>query len=105
MRQKVDLLIIQGSPFCNIACTYCYLPERHLTKKITGELVDKIFSRLIESDLIGKELTIVWHAGEPTALPVRFYEETFGIIEKIRPRTTKFFHSFQTNATLIDQQW
>lgn len=104
-KRSVDLLIIQGSPFCNISCTYCYLPDRHLTKKVTPEIISKLFFRLIESDLINRDLTIVWHAGEPTALPIQYYEQIFDIIESNRPRNIKFDHSFQTNATLITQEW
>ncbi len=64
-------------------------------------IVDEVFA----SDIIQDELTIVWHAGEPLAVPLRWYEEAF---ERIRARTpggVRVHHSFQTNATLINEAW
>ena len=34
----LELLVIQPTPFCNIDCSYCYLPDRRNTRKITPEL-------------------------------------------------------------------
>ena len=32
---KIDLLVIQPTPFCNLDCDYCYLPQRSDTRKIS----------------------------------------------------------------------
>lgn len=101
----VDLLIIQGSPFCNIACTYCYLPDKNLTKKITLSLVRKTFERLQESNLLSNKITVVWHAGEPLTVPLNYYEEIFKLINSLLPNCIVLTHSFQTNGTLINQPW
>lgn len=101
----VDLLVIQGSPFCNISCTYCYLPGRHLTQKISIAIISKIFERLTESNLLGNEVTVVWHAGEPMAVPPAYYNKIFEVINAAVPGTLTLSHSFQTNATLLTQEW
>ena len=51
------------------------------------------------------ELTVVWHAGEPLVAAVAFYREAFATIERMRPRRCSVTHSFQTNGTLIDEEW
>jgi uncharacterized protein len=101
----VDLLIIQGSPFCNIACKYCYLPDRHITKKIALPVIEKTFYRLQESNLLGKEVTVVWHAGEPLTVPLTYYESIFETIKSHSPSGTIVSHAIQTNATLINDDW
>lgn len=105
---KVDLLVIQPTPFCNINCSYCYLPDRLNPKRITIEAVEKVIDALIEDNLLinQKTLSIVWHAGEPMVLPPSFYKPLFQIIEtKLFPRGINVNHSIQTNATLISQDW
>lgn len=101
----VDLLIIQGSPFCNIACKYCYLPDRHITKKVSLPVIEKTFYRLQESNLLGKEVTVVWHAGEPLTVPLAYYESIFETIRSHAPSGTIVSHAFQTNGTLINDDW
>lgn len=101
----LDLLIIQATPFCNLDCKYCYLPNRLDKQKISLTTVAKIFDRLIESDLIRDDFTLVWHAGEPLVMPLPFYKE---VIELIRVKNTtkyKIRQNFQTNATLLDEEW
>lgn len=105
MLGPLDLLIIQGSPFCNINCKYCYLPDRGSTKKISLETIEALFRRLIEARLIAKEFTIVWHAGEPLAVPIPYYTAIIDVINKVVPKNVKVFHSFQTNGTLINEEW
>lgn len=100
----IDLLIIQGTPFCNINCSYCYLPDRSSTKKISFDTIDKIIERLQETAYLGKELTVVWHAGEPLVMPIRFYAETFKKLKDRLP-SVKVNHAIQSNGLLINEEW
>ncbi|GLB47701.1 cyclophane-forming radical SAM/SPASM peptide maturase GrrM/OscB [Neptunitalea lumnitzerae] len=101
----LDLLIVQGSPFCNINCKYCYLPERNNTSKISLDTISKLFERIVESKLLSSEFTIVWHAGEPLALPLKYYKEIFKKIDDLVPSKIGVNHSFQTNGILINDEW
>ena len=101
----IELLIIQGSPFCNIDCKYCYLPNRLSKKKISVDTVEKAVRNVFADNLAKKEFSIVWHAGEPTAISIEFYEEIFQLLKKIVPEGYKVNQHIQTNATLIDQEW
>lgn len=55
--------------------------------------------------MFGNTLTVVWHAGEPLAVPVSYYKEMFEVINKAVPPALALSHSFQTNGTLINQDW
>jgi uncharacterized protein len=102
----VDLLIIQPTPFCNINCDYCYLPERSNTQKISLDTVGLVIDSLVENNMLGKRLSVVWHAGEPLVLSPSFYRPFFDLISsKLLPVNVSWQHSVQTNGTLITQEW
>jgi uncharacterized protein len=69
------------------------------------EVLHQVFERVFASGLIAHPFTAVWHAGEPLVLPLRFYEEAFAIARQHNRANVTFQHSFQTNATLLDQEW
>ncbi len=108
-RPEIEMVIIQPTAFCNINCTYCYLPDRNNKHVIAQSTVTKLFSELFSSGWTNPEVTVLWHAGEPLAVPVAFYREAFETIERLRPkdgpRAVVVKHSFQTNGMLIDDEW
>jgi uncharacterized protein len=101
----LSLLVIQPTPFCNIDCDYCYLPARSDRSRMSMDTLGLAFRRVFESGLVDEELSVVWHAGEPLAVPPEYYREAFEIIERYRPEHLAVCHSFQTNATLLDEKW
>jgi uncharacterized protein len=101
----LELLIIQGSSFCNIDCKYCYLPDRLSKKKIKLETVELALKNAFDENLVKEEFSIVWHAGEPTALDIGFYVKVNEMLDKIVPDGFKVNQHIQTNATLINQEW
>jgi uncharacterized protein len=101
----LDLLIIQATPFCNIDCAYCYLPNRQSTRRITPEVLDRLFAEVFSSGIVRVPFTVVWHAGEPLVLPPSFYETAFDLLDRHNTVGVTVRHSFQTNATLLDDAW
>src|ERR1051325_1191467 len=101
----VKLLILQGTPFCNINCRYCYLPDRDNTGRMTVETVQAVIDRLHESTLLRGPLLINWHAGEPLVLPVKFYEERMPLFDKLTHAGIPVTHSLQTNGMLISDAY
>ena len=99
------LAVIQPSPLCNINCRYCYLPHRLSAKRMTIDILSRISEYLFALPSISNQLTIVWHAGEPLTLPIRFYEQAFQCLDQHNTRHIQITHSFQTNGTLINQGW
>ena len=105
----LSLLVVQPTPFCNLDCDYCYLPDRGNRGRLAPELLDPILDRVLESPYAGPELTLLWHAGEPLAMPRAFYDEATRRIEAALARhpdvPITITQSLQTNATVIDQAW
>lgn len=101
---KIELLILQPTPFCNIDCTYCYLPGRQDRSRMSEAVLAAACDRLGEAGLVGATLSIVWHAGEPLVMPVAWYERAFDLVAERLPQTA-VTHSFQTNGMLIDAAW
>ena len=101
----LDLLVIQPTPFCNIDCSYCYLPTRQSKERMAPEVLDAVFERVFTSGLVKHRFTVVWHAGEPLVLPVAFYERALAIVDAHNAGCLPVDHSFQTNGTLITQAW
>ena len=101
----IQLLVVQPTPFCNIDCRYCYLPNRTSKAVVARETLQNLFSQVFASEWIGGGLSVVWHAGEPMVLPIGFYRDAFALVETLRPPELQVVHSFQTNGTLIDDDW
>jgi uncharacterized protein len=101
----LETLVVQPTPFCNINCSYCYLPQRDVTSVIEQSVVTTLFEKVFASGWTGEGLTVIWHAGEPLVVPVSFYETAFAAIEKMRPAALQLRHSFQTNGMLITSKW
>jgi len=101
----LELLVVQPTPFCNIDCSYCYLPDRQSTRRMSADVLDQTFRWVFESGLVHQPFTLLWHAGEPLVLPVAFYETAGELLRKHNVAGVPVLQSFQTNATRIDPGW
>ena len=102
---SLGLLVIQPSPFCNINCDYCYLPDRTDTRRMEFSVLEKVMDKVFDSGLVQHPFTILWHAGEPLAVPLKWYRTAFEIINKYPGAKANIQHSFQTNGTLLNDDW
>jgi uncharacterized protein len=100
----VQLLIFQPTPFCNLNCTYCYLPDRKDKRVMDVEIVRTAVEKLKEEQLLEPGLGIIWHAGEPTVVRPDQYAAYFAPIREVLG-DLEYVHHFQTNGTLIDDRW
>lgn len=104
-RLSTRLLVLQPTPFCNIRCDYCYLPDRDDRSRMPLAVVQHAVQRLVDDGLLGDQLTVIWHAGEPLAVPPAFYEDAFDAVRRIAGPTCQVTQAIQTNAMLIDDAW
>ena len=102
---QIQLLVVQPTPFCNIDCRYCYLPDRGNKAVVADATLRNLFAQVFETGWAAGGLSVVWHAGEPTVLPIDWYRRAFRLIDEFRPAELRVSHSFQTNGTLIDEDW
>lgn len=103
-RLRTRLLVLQPTPFCNIDCSYCYLPQRDDRSRMSLATVQRAAAGLREDRLVDGELTVIWHAGEPLVLPPHWYADAFAAVAQALPGVA-VTHAMQTNATLIDDAW
>lgn len=103
--ESIELLVLQPTPFCNIGCDYCYLPERNSTRQMTLEIIQAAVRMVLDADLVAKKLCIAWHAGEPLVLSTDYYERAFLAVGGVVKDKCSVFHSFQTNGTLLSDEW
>jgi uncharacterized protein len=103
--KSLEILVLQPTPFCNIDCDYCYLANRSSTQRMSLDTIKASVRMVLDGGLVNERLCVVWHAGEPLALPVRYYQEAFSAIEREVQGKFDISHSFQSNGTLIDDLW
>jgi uncharacterized protein len=94
VRTRTRLIVIQATPFCNVSCRYCYLPNRSSTKRIDDRTLKRTFEVLFAIKTLSNPVSIVWHAGEPLVLPVSFYENAFRIAGQCNTQGMQMVHSF-----------
>src|SRR5262245_6188302 len=101
----LELLVIQPTPFCNLDCSYCYLPDRLNTRKMSPTTLERTFDWVFSSGLATEPFELLWHAGEPMVMPPAFYDRAAELLARHDPDGTRVTQSFQTNGTLIDDEW
>jgi uncharacterized protein len=101
----IQLVVVQPTPFCNIDCRYCYLPDRSNRAVLAEATIANLFSQIFASGWVEDGFNVVWHAGEPMVLPIDYYRRAFRLIDSLKPSDIELTHAFQTNGTLIDDAW
>ncbi|PWU56074.1 radical SAM protein [Micromonospora sp. S4605] len=96
-------LVVQPTSFCNLDCTYCYLPDRRSLRLMSGAVAQACAESIAQQNS-GYPVSVVWHGGEPTATPTGLFRDLLAPFEELR-RAGMVRHEIQTNATLINRQW
>jgi uncharacterized protein len=97
------LIILQPTPFCNINCSYCYLGHRDDRRLMPKEVIEAVRERIFRRLSADASPAVVWHAGEPTAAPIRWYEHAYARLADVSPPLASF--AMQSNGIVIDQKW
>src|SRR5205823_5714194 len=91
----LSLLVLQPTPFCNIACDYCYLSDTTDRRRMAPETISAVCRNLRDSGFVEGKLTILWHAGEPLVVGPRYYQAAFDRVQHELPQAVTASHSFQ----------
>jgi uncharacterized protein len=97
------LLVLQPTPYCNIDCSYCYLGHRNERHLMSAEVIEAVRNKIVGVMPADTAPVIVWHAGEPTAAPISWYEYAHERLVGVAPPRTTF--AMQSNGIAIDQRW
>ena len=100
----VELLILQATPFCNLDCRYCYLPERSRTDRMSLETARKAAELVSKIGPAGSHYTVVWHVGEPMVLSPDWFRTAHQAISEVLGENRVRFQ-FQSNGTLLNEEW
>jgi len=95
-------LIIKTTRRCTLRCVYCHdwRSNRNQVMSFT------VMARMIASALAEhKHVRFIWHGGEPTLLPISFYEKALLVQAHLRRPQQEIGNSFQTNATRLTPAW
>ncbi|MEC8678483.1 MAG: radical SAM protein [Candidatus Margulisiibacteriota bacterium] len=109
MKKKVDsntsIIGIQLSNFCNLNCSYCYLPGRDNTAVMDKGLIEMIIKKIFKSTIIKPNILFLWHFGEPLIIKPSLYQFIFECIEKYNHHRKHVSHNIQTNGLLLNKAW
>ncbi|MGF7213565.1 uncharacterized protein GGE65_008211 [Skermanella aerolata] len=100
----IELVVLQPTSFCNLDCSYCYLPHRNDRRTMRDDTLDAIGARVLNSSLAADPITVVWHGGEPMTLRPDWYDRAFRRLAQAAP-DRRIDHCFQTNAIGVDEGW
>ncbi|WP_108126728.1 cyclophane-forming radical SAM/SPASM peptide maturase GrrM/OscB [Saccharospirillum mangrovi] len=103
----MKLIVVQPTSFCNINCSYCYVPNRSDKTRMSKDTLENLFSGLFGSAFLeeNESVEFLWHSGEPLVVGLPFYREVFELIEKYNKNKNIVVHSFQTNGLLLNEDW
>ena len=96
----ISTVIAKPTTLCNADCTYCSTPPE---SSIRWSVED--FSRYLDrlSPILGKQVTWVWHGGEPMLMGPEFYLACFDIAQAHEGKTgQRIVFSMQSNLLLYD---
>lgn len=92
------MLVLQATPGCNIDCAYCYLPGRTARTSMAAATMQAAVQALHADHLLGRQLIIGWHAGEPLMLPPDYFARAFRVLSDAAGSRLELRHHLQTNA-------
>ncbi|HKI08822.1 MAG TPA: radical SAM protein [Nitrososphaeraceae archaeon] len=97
-------LIVKATRLCNLRCTYCH--DWRVGPNQTMSF--SVMARMIASALRDEEhdaIDFVWHGGEPTLLPISFYEKAILVQSRFRRSGQVVMNTIQTNGTRLTEPW
>jgi uncharacterized protein len=94
---------------CNLKCDYCfYLKKEALYPASDFRMDDTVLETFIKDYIETQEtseITFAWQGGEPTLMGLDFYKKVITLQDKHNTKNQKILNAFQTNATLITEEW
>ncbi len=97
-------------PICNLDCEYCFYLDKEKLYPETGsfrmkdEILENYVKQYIEAQQVN-EVTFAWQGGEPTLMGVDFFRSAVRYQQKYRRTGMQIQNTFQTNATLLNDEW
>lgn len=101
LAKSASWVLMQPTTLCNLDCSYCYLPDRTVVRRMPVAVADVVASA-VRWWSQSHPVTVLWHGGEPLAAGLRHFR---ALLECFGTGVGPVRHAVQTNATLIDDAW
>lgn len=105
MSAAISLIVLQPTSLCNLNCRYCYVPNRRDGTMMSDAVLKAAIVKALGSSVVRDNVEFLFHAGEPLAAGIAFYQRAAALIEQHNSRGIRVSKAIQTNATLIDDDW
>ncbi|RIK46606.1 MAG: anaerobic sulfatase maturase [Chloroflexi bacterium] len=94
---------------CNLDCTYCYFLSKETLYpgsrfRMSDDLLEEYTRQYIEAQAV-PEVTFAWQGGEPTLMGLEFFKRAVALQQRYRKPGMRIHNAFQTNGTLLDDDW
>lgn len=91
---------------CNLTCEYCYYLDRGFQShgQVMSDAVLEAFVRQYIEAQSTDEVMFTWHGGEPAMAGLPFYRKAMRLQQRYA-RGHRIYNSFQTNGTLLTDEW
>lgn len=113
LHRNFSVMVKTAGPVCNLDCDYCYYLEKDAlypgkkfnlsSFRMNEEVLEKLIRDFITSQP-QQTIEFVWHGGEPTLLGIEYFRKAITLQKKYAGEK-EILNSFQTNGTLITDEW
>lgn len=113
IQRSFSVMVKTVGPVCNLDCDYCYYLEKEALypgKKFnlsSFRMKEEVLEKLIKDYIVSQpqeKIEFIWHGGEPTLLGVDYFRRALELQQQ-HANGKEIVNSFQTNGTLIDDEW
>jgi uncharacterized protein len=97
-------VLIKTTRLCNLRCTYCHDWRTGPNQTISFPVLARLIAATL-SDPTHDAVRFTWHGGEPTVLPISFYEKAMLLQARFQRPGQVVTNSIQTNGTRLTPEW
>jgi uncharacterized protein len=101
---RPQTVVLQPTTWCNLDCSYCYLPMRRLKHQMAPQAAEAVAKSLTDLTDEAHPIGVVWHGGEPLSVGPGKFTNLLAPFEELRQQG-RVHHYVQTNATLVTDTW
>lgn len=98
------VLIMKGTRYCNLRCTYCGTWRGGPNQRMPFEVLAETIHGALSAPEV-RQVEFFWHGGEPTLLPVSFYRKALWLQQQFRRPGQTVANTLQTNGTRLTPEW
>lgn len=97
-------LVVKATRLCNLRCSYCNDWRDGPNQTMRFEVMASAIVKALK-DRQNDMVEFIWHGGEPTLLPISFYEKAMFIQSRLRRKNQTVVNLIQTNGTRLTEPW